>query len=248
MAVIAMAWQGSPGHLALAGSQGWVHWLPRAPRAGWHWVTRDSRVGLRRRGVGVRARISINPCPPPVLARRAPQELGVEAGMMAPESTGDPKAQGREWWLAGHLASWWEVPTVLHPGVTPTCWAGCPPEPSSAPALPWSQALGGPRGGPQPASTGGGDRVFDGWCSGAGAGRVQGTTLLDPHCPGGSWASMLDLASRGFAPRAECLTGAHSLGQARSAWEGLKAPGPCLLSPPKLWAWFLYLWVWPIPA
>lgn len=46
---------------------------------------------------------------PRVLAVRAPQGLGAEAGVMASISTGDLKAQGREQWLVGHLASRWEV-------------------------------------------------------------------------------------------------------------------------------------------
>ena len=33
--------------------------------------------------------------------------------MMAPASIGDPKAQGREQWLIGYLASRWEVPIDL---------------------------------------------------------------------------------------------------------------------------------------
>lgn len=58
---------------------------------------------------------------PGFLAVRAPQGLGAEARMMAPESTGDLKAQGREQWLVGHRAGRWEVSTALHPGVAPTC-------------------------------------------------------------------------------------------------------------------------------
>lgn len=38
VAVITLAWQDSPGHLALAGSQACVRSLPAAPGAGWHWA------------------------------------------------------------------------------------------------------------------------------------------------------------------------------------------------------------------
>lgn len=38
VAVITLAWQDSPGHLALAGSQACVRSLPVAPGAGWRWA------------------------------------------------------------------------------------------------------------------------------------------------------------------------------------------------------------------
>ena len=38
VAVITLAWQDSPGHLALAGSQACVRSLPMAPRADWCWA------------------------------------------------------------------------------------------------------------------------------------------------------------------------------------------------------------------
>lgn len=38
VAVITLAWQDSPGHLALAGSQACVRSLPTAPQADWCWA------------------------------------------------------------------------------------------------------------------------------------------------------------------------------------------------------------------
>lgn len=95
------------------------------PGAGWHWVPwirpaasvaapPASDFGLRGtpgqglggEGIELWARISSSPR---VLAVRAPQGLGAEAGVMASSSTGDLKAQGREQWLAGHLPSRREV-------------------------------------------------------------------------------------------------------------------------------------------